>query len=213
MYPFCAIQNSWFSWLWCNKYITGCNTIQGLSTIKVRLVLCNTPRKGNVFSQNYLLILGLKSYPTILWHSSGCDQVRFSPLGLYYILSNLGQGRANFGVWYSALHLPSTVAFSYPEGTPGLCLLLQPLPNVLLGRLVNTCSCLGLLASVSKCAACASQQTISPVKYCDSLVNSTVRNVGNTGVAKPTSNYLICNCLFLYVQKLEKFWHPQKDKR
>lgn len=183
----------------------GCNTIQGLSTIKRRLVLCNTLRKGDVFSQNYLSILGLNSYPATLWHFSGRDRVRCSPLGLHRILSNLGRGCTNFGVWYSALRLPSTLAFSYPEGTPGPCLLLQPLPTVLLGRLVNTCSCLGLLASVSKCAACASQQTISPVKYCDSLVNSTVRNVGNTGVAKPTSNYLSCNCLFLYVQKLEKF--------
>lgn len=46
MYPSCAVQNSWIVWLWCNKYIMGFNTIQGLPTIKIRLVLCNTLRKG-----------------------------------------------------------------------------------------------------------------------------------------------------------------------
>lgn len=64
---------------------------------------------------------------------------------------------------------------------------------------------LGFAGICLKVRSLCQQQTISSVKYCDSLVNSTVRNVGNTGGAKPTSNYLICNCLFLYVQKLEKF--------
>lgn len=93
-------------------------------------------------------------------------------------------------------HSPSQRKYQLP---------LHPLPAALLGRLGRTCSGLGLLACVCQGPARASQQTVSPVKYCDSLLNSRLRNVGNAGVAEPTSNYLICSCLFLYVQKLEKF--------
>lgn len=105
MYPFCAIQNSWFGWPWYSICIMGCNRIQGLSTIKIRLVLCNTLRKGDVFLQNYLSIPGLKSYPTTLWHSSGRVWVRFSPLGLSYMLSNLEWGGSYF---WSLVFCPSS---------------------------------------------------------------------------------------------------------
>lgn len=44
-------------------------------------------------------------------------------------------------------------------------------------------SCLCLLASVSKWAACASEHTISPVKYCDCLGNARC-GVGNPGGAE-----------------------------
>lgn len=100
MYPFCAIQNSWsgvFDVINISRDATmmqglSAAMMQGLSSTKIRLVLCNTLRKGDVFSQNYLTILELKSYPTTLWHCFGCDRVRLSPLGLYYVLSNLAGG-------------------------------------------------------------------------------------------------------------------------
>lgn len=50
-----------------------------------------------------------------------------------------------------------------------------------------------------KWAACASLQTVSPVKYCDSLVNSTACCVGNPGIAKATNNHSIYNCLLLFM--------------
>lgn len=52
----------WWILYSCYVSIKGCNTIQGLSTVEIRLFLCNTPRDGDVLSQNYLLILGLKFY-------------------------------------------------------------------------------------------------------------------------------------------------------
>lgn len=65
------------------------------------------------------------------------------------------------------------------------------------GRQDDSCSCLGFLAPMSKWVACASSHTLGHVKYCDSLVNSTVCRIGNPGTAKPTNNYSIYNCLLL----------------
>lgn len=100
----------------------------------------------------------------------------------------------------------SSLTLYHPVGEPewGLSLQLVPAPLCLAGRLAGSCSCLGFLASMSKWAACASLQNLSPVKYCDSFVNSTVCSVGNPGTAKPTNNYSIYNCLLLCKCKLEK---------
>lgn len=96
-------------------------------------------------------------------------------------------------------HLSPLSLFYHRVGKPEWALSLQPVPAplCLAGWLAGSCSCLGFLASISKWAAYASLQTISPVKYCDSLVNSTVCSVGNPGIAKPTNNYSIYNCLLL----------------
>lgn len=57
----------------------------------------------------------------------------------------------------------------------GFSLQPAPAPLCLAGWLAGSCLCLGFLASISEWAACASSQTISPVKYCDSLVNCSVQ--------------------------------------
>lgn len=180
----------------------------GIPTAEMRLVLCSTPRERDVLPQTYFLIPGLKSCLITSFHTSGSDRVRLSPFGLYCALSNWRAGRREIilesGILPSVL-LPPWRPRLQREHQVGACPGAIASRLALLGSLVDSCSCSGLLASVSKHAARASQPPISPVKYCDSLVNSTARHVGNTGGAKPTSNYLICNCLFLYVQKLEKF--------
>lgn len=93
----------------------------------------------------------------------------------------------------------SSLTLYHQLGKPEWGLFLQPVPAplCLAGGLAGSRACLGFLASISKWAACASSQTISPVKYCDSLVNSTVWSAGNPRIAKPTNNYSIYNCLLL----------------